>query len=60
MIHIAYQDFVIVLPGVVNNLPQYLKDFCFGQECTKCDSQIAIDNPPVEDLQRTDNRDTFI
>lgn len=47
----AYQNFVIVLPGVVNNLPQYFEDFCFGEECTESNSQITIDHPPVEHLQ---------
>lgn len=49
--HIAYQDFVIVLPGVVNNLPQYIEDFCFGEECTEAKSQITINHPPVKHLQ---------
>lgn len=48
---IAYQDFVIVLPGVVNNLPQYFEDFCFGKKSTEANSQITIDYSPVEHLQ---------
>lgn len=48
---IAYQDFVIVLPGVVNNLPQYFEDFCSGKKSTEANSQITIDYPPVEHLQ---------
>lgn len=48
---IAYQDFVIVLPGVVYNLPQYFEDFCFGKKSTEANSQITIDYSPVEHLQ---------
>lgn len=43
----AYQDFVIVLPGVVNNLPQYFEDFWFGEKCTESNSQITVNQPPV-------------
>lgn len=55
--HTAYQDFVIVLPGVVNNLPQYFEDFCFGEKRTESNSQITINHSPVEHLQHMENRD---
>lgn len=48
---IAYQDFVIVLPGVVNDLPQYFENFCFGKKSTEANRQITIDYSPVEHLQ---------
>lgn len=58
-LNVAYQDFVIVLPGVVDNLPQYFVDFCFGQERTESNSQITINHPPVKHLQPIQNRDTL-
>lgn len=51
---LAYQDFVIVLPGVVNNLPQYFEDVCSGKKSTEANSQLTIDHPPVEHLQPKD------
>lgn len=55
----AYQDFVIVLPGVVDNLPQYFKDFCFGEERTESNSQVTINHPPVEHLS-IEIKDTYL
>ncbi len=58
--HISYQDFVIVLPGVVDDLPQYFEDFCLGEECTESNSQITIYHPPVEHLQPMENTGTVV
>ena len=51
MIIFSYQYLVIVLPGVVNDLPQYFEDFCFGEKRTESYRQITVDHPPVEHLQ---------
>lgn len=56
---IAYQDFVIVLPGVVDNLPQYLKDFCFGKKSTEANSQPTIHYSPVEHLEHKQTDTAF-
>ena len=58
--HLANQDFVVVLPGVVNNLPQCFEDFCFGEKRTESNGQITVDHSPVEHLQYIENTDIVI
>lgn len=48
--NVAYQDFVIVLPGTVNDFPKCFENLSFREECAQTNCQITIDNPPVKDL----------
>lgn len=49
---LPYQDFVIVLPGTIDNLPQYFENFCLREQRAQSNCQITIDRPPVKNLQQ--------